>query len=90
MHPVLAQVEAFALFLCQQAHTRINESVAPKLELPREKLRNNIQRYGHCSAASIPLLLAEAEAEGALARGQLISMTAFGSGFSWASALVRW
>jgi 3-oxoacyl-[acyl-carrier-protein] synthase-3 len=78
------------LFLFHQANLRINEFVANALELPQQKLRNNIQRYGNCSAAAIPMLLAEAEAEGALRRGQIVSLTAFGSGFSWASAVVRW
>lgn len=78
------------LFLFHQANLRINEFVANALELPPEKLRNNIQRYGNCSAAAIPMLLAEADAEGALRRGQIVSLTAFGSGFSWASAVLRW
>ena len=51
---------------------------------------NNIQRYGNCSAASIPMLLAEANRDGRIQPGQLVSMTSFGSGFTWASALVRW
>ena len=78
------------LFLFHQANLRINEFVANALELPPDRLRNNIQRYGNCSAASIPMLLAEADAEGALRRGQIVSMTGFGSGFSWGSAVVRW
>ena len=78
------------LFLFHQANLRINEFVANALQIPERKLRNNIQRYGNCSAASIPMLLAEAQAEGALRPGQLISLTGFGSGFSWASAVVRW
>jgi 3-oxoacyl-[acyl-carrier-protein] synthase-3 len=78
------------LFLFHQANLRINEFVANALQIPERKLRNNIQRYGNCSAASIPILLAEAQAESALERGQLVSMTGFGSGFSWASAVVRW
>jgi 3-oxoacyl-[acyl-carrier-protein] synthase-3 len=78
------------LFLFHQANLRINEFVANALEIPPGKVRSNIQRYGNCSAASIPILLDEAAREGALARGQLVSMTGFGSGFSWASAIVRW
>jgi 3-oxoacyl-[acyl-carrier-protein] synthase-3 len=78
------------LFLFHQANLRINEYVAQSLEIPPEKLRNNIQRYGNCSAASIPMLLDEAAREGVLERGNLVSMTGFGSGFSWASAVVRW
>ncbi len=78
------------LFLFHQANLRINEFVANALEIPPEKLRNNIQRYGNCSAASIPLLLDEAARDGSLSKGDLVSMTAFGSGFSWASAALRW
>jgi 3-oxoacyl-[acyl-carrier-protein] synthase-3 len=78
------------LFLFHQANLRINEYVAQALEIPAAKLRSNIQRYGNCSAASIPMLLDEAVREGALQPGRLVSMTAFGSGFSWASAVVRW
>jgi 3-oxoacyl-[acyl-carrier-protein] synthase-3 len=78
------------LFLFHQANLRINEFVAGALEIPAAKVRNNIDRYGNCSAASIPILLAEAEREGALRRGDLVALTGFGSGFSWASAIVRW
>ena len=78
------------LFLFHQANLRINEFVAGALEIPAAKVRNNIDRYGNCSAASIPILLAEAEREGALRRGDLVALTGFGSGFSWASAVVRW
>jgi 3-oxoacyl-[acyl-carrier-protein] synthase-3 len=77
------------LFLFHQANIRINEAVAQRMEIPEKKLFNNIQKYGNCSAASIPMLLAEATRNGRLSAGQLVSMTAFGSGFTWASALVR-
>jgi len=79
-----------SLFLFHQANLRINEFVANALEIPARKVRNNIDRYGNCSAASIPILLAEAEQDGALRRGDLVALTGFGSGFSWASAVVRW
>ena len=78
------------LFLFHQANLRINEFVANALEIPEAKMFNNIMRYGNCSAASIPMLLAEATREGRLSRGQLVSLTGFGSGFSWGSAVVRW
>jgi len=78
------------LFLFHQANLRINEFVAQKLDLPGAKLMNNIQRLGNCSAAALPILLAEATREGRLQPGQLVSMTAFGSGFTWGSAVVRW
>jgi 3-oxoacyl-[acyl-carrier-protein] synthase-3 len=77
------------LFLFHQANLRINEFVAGKLEIPPEKVFNNIERYGNCSAASLPILLHEAQQNGLIERGQLVSMTAFGAGFSWASAAVR-
>jgi len=78
------------LFLFHQANLRINEYVAQALEIPGAKLRSNIQRYGNCSAASIPMLLDEAARDGSLQPGRIVSMTGFGSGFSWASAVVRW
>ena len=84
------KIDDVSLFLFHQANLRINEYVARSLEIPGAKLRNNIQRYGNCSAASIPILLAEAVREGALRRGELVSLTGFGSGFSWASAVLRW
>ena len=84
------KLEEVDLFLFHQANLRINEYVAKALEIPPEKLFSNIERYGNCSAASIPMLLAEAKQQGRLAKGQLVAMTAFGSGFTWACGLVRW
>jgi 3-oxoacyl-[acyl-carrier-protein] synthase-3 len=84
------KIEDVDLFLFHQANLRINEFVAQKLEIPSGKLFNNIERYGNCSAASIPMLLHETRQNGMLAPGRIVSMTAFGSGFSWASAVVRW
>jgi 3-oxoacyl-[acyl-carrier-protein] synthase-3 len=84
------KVEDVDLYLFHQANLRINEAVAQRLEIPEEKVFNNIQKYGNCSAGSIPMLLAEATRQGRLHPGQLVSMTAFGSGFTWASALARW
>ena len=78
------------LFLFHQANLRINEYVAQALEIPAEKCFNNIERYGNCSAASLPMLLDEAVRGGRLERGQVVSLTTFGSGFSWSSAVVRW
>ena len=85
-----AKLEDVDLFLFHQANLRINEYVANQLEIPPERVFNNIERYGNCSAAAIPMLLAEATRNGRLQPGHLVSMTAFGSGFTWASALVRW
>jgi 3-oxoacyl-[acyl-carrier-protein] synthase-3 len=82
--------EEVDLFFFHQANLRINEFVANSLKIPPEKVPSNIQRYGNCSAASIPMLIAEAKQQGALAPGTIASMTGFGSGFTWVSAVVRW
>ena len=84
-----AKLEDVDLFLFHQANLRINEYVAGSLGIPPEKCINNIERYGNCSAAYIPLLLAEAREQGRAKPGDLIAMTAFGSGFSWGCALLR-
>jgi len=78
------------LFLFHQANLRINEFVAQSLGIPPEKCPSNIERYGNCSAASIPMLLDEAARSDRLRPGQLVAMTAFGSGFTWATAVARW
>lgn len=78
------------LFFFHQANLRINEYVANYLGIPGEKLVNNIQRYGNTTAATIPILLAEAERSGKLQRGMKIAMVAFGSGFTWGAALADW
>jgi 3-oxoacyl-[acyl-carrier-protein] synthase-3 len=77
-------------FLFHQANLRINEFVAQSLGIPAEKCPHNIERYGNCSAASIPMLLDENVRAGKVRRGDLVAMATFGSGFSWSSALLRW
>ena len=84
------KLEDVDLFLFHQANLRINEFVAGQLGIPPEKCPSNIERYGNCSAASIPMLLDETVRAGRLDRGQLVAMTTFGSGFSWSCALVRY
>jgi 3-oxoacyl-[acyl-carrier-protein] synthase-3 len=84
------KIEDVDHFLFHQANLRINEYVSQQLEIPPEKCPNNIDRYGNCSAASIPMLLDENVRCGRIERGQLVAMTTFGSGFSWTSAIVRW
>jgi 3-oxoacyl-[acyl-carrier-protein] synthase-3 len=58
--------------------------------LPEEKVMNNIQKYGNTTAASIPIALCEAWETGRVKDGDLICLAAFGSGFTWGSALIRW
>ena len=58
--------------------------------LPDEKVVHNIHKYGNTTAATIPLLLAEASRDGRLKRGMKVAMVAFGSGFTWGAAIVDW
>jgi len=90
LHAASLKLEDVDLFLFHQANLRINEFVARELGIPPARCLHNIDRYGNCSAASIPMLLAEAERGGRLCRGDLVSCTGFGAGFSWASAAIRW
>ncbi len=78
------------LLFPHQANIRIIQSVAERAGMPMEKVFVNIHKYGNTSAASIPLALAEAWEEGVLKEGMLIALVAFGSGFTWGSALIRW
>ena len=78
------------LLVVHQANLRIAEAVRECLHLPPEKIYNNIQRVGNTTAASIPMALSEAKAEGKLKKGDLVCLAAFGSGFTWGSALIRW
>jgi 3-oxoacyl-[acyl-carrier-protein] synthase-3 len=73
-----------------QANLRIAQMVQRSLELSDDQVFNNIQRYGNTTAASIPLCLAEAVEARGVGRGDLVALCAFGAGFTWASALVRW
>lgn len=73
-----------------QANLRISQFVQRTLRLPDEKVVNNIQRFGNTTAASIPIALTEAWEQGKIKKGDLVCLAAFGSGFTWASALIRW
>jgi 3-oxoacyl-[acyl-carrier-protein] synthase-3 len=73
-----------------QANDRISLMVARNLKIPVEKVIRNIHRYGNTTAASIPIALDEAIEAGRIKRGDLVMLTAFGSGYTWASAAIRW
>lgn len=73
-----------------QANLRISAFVQRKLGLSDDQVYNNIQRYGNTTAASIPIALCEAWEEGKIKDGDLVCLAAFGSGFTWGSALIRW
>jgi 3-oxoacyl-[acyl-carrier-protein] synthase-3 len=78
------------MLIPHQANLRITQYVQQKMGLPNEKIYSNIQRYGNTTAASVPLALSEAVQEGRIKRGDLVCLAAFGSGFTWASALIKW
>jgi 3-oxoacyl-[acyl-carrier-protein] synthase-3 len=79
-----------ALLVPHQANLRISEMIQKQLGLRDDQVYNNIQRYGNTTAASIPIALHEAVEEGRLARGDIVVLAAFGSGFTWGAAAVRW
>lgn len=83
-------VDDLDLYVPHQANVRIIKAVAGRLGLPMEKVVLNMDRYGNTSAASIPLALDEAVREGRLKDGSLVMIEAFGSGLTWASAVIRW
>src|SRR5207249_4243482 len=78
------------LLVPHQANLRIMEMVQKTIGLRDDQIYMNIQKYGNTTAASIPIALHEALCEGRLGRGDLLVLTAFGSGFTWASAAIRW
>jgi 3-oxoacyl-[acyl-carrier-protein] synthase-3 len=78
------------LMVAHQANLRIAELVQRSLELRDDQVFNNIQKYGNTTAASIPLCLSEAVEARGVKRGDLVGLCAFGAGFTWASALLRW
>jgi len=78
------------MFFFHQANLRINQYVAKQLGLSEEKLFHNIERYGNTTAATIPIMLAEAVGQGRLEPGMKIAAVAFGSGFTWGAAIIDW
>lgn len=78
------------LLVPHQANLRISQFVQQQLRLRDDQVYNNIDRYGNTTAASIPIALCEAWEKGLVKEGDLVCLAAFGSGFTWASALLRW
>src|SRR5438309_9041959 len=83
-------LEDIALMIPHQANMRIIEGVAKRLHFPMERVFVNIQKYGNTSAASIPIALCEAAAEGRLRRGDKVLLVAFGGGFTWGASVLEW
>ncbi|MGI8794314.1 MAG: beta-ketoacyl-ACP synthase III [Acidimicrobiales bacterium] len=78
------------LFVPHQANVRIIDAICSRLDIPAERTVVNIERYGNTSAASIPLALVEAHEAGRINDGDLVLLSGFGAGMTWASALIRW
>jgi 3-oxoacyl-[acyl-carrier-protein] synthase-3 len=91
---VLAQcdlsIEDIDVYVPHQANVRIIDHAVAKLEIPKEKVIVNVDRYGNTSSASIPLALADAIGSGQLKEGDTVLMTGMGAGLTWGSAVMRW
>tara|TARA_B100000029_G_scaffold189877_1_gene187727 strand:+ start:4677 stop:5669 length:993 start_codon:yes stop_codon:yes gene_type:complete len=83
-------IEDIALVIPHQANLRISQTVAKRLGISMEKVYSNIEKYGNTTAASIPIAMSEAFNENKFGNGDNIILAAFGAGFTWASAAIRW
>lgn len=83
-------IQDLNLLVPHQANLRISQYIQQKFGLKDEQVYNNIQRYGNTTAASVPIALTEAWEAGKIKSGDLVVLAAFGSGFTWGSAIIRW
>ncbi len=83
-------IDDLGMLIPHQANLRISQFVQRILGLSDDQVFSNIQKYGNTTAASIPIAFAEAVEQGKIKKGDLVCLAAFGSGFTWASALIRW
>ena len=79
-----------SIVIPHQANLRITQAVAKALGISPEKVFSNIEKYGNTTAASVPIALDECVEEGRIRNGDIVCLAAFGSGFTWASTLIRW
>lgn len=84
------QVSDIDMLIPHQANLRISQFIQKKFDLTDDQVFNNIQKYGNTTAASVPIALTEAWEQGKIKSGDLVVLAAFGSGFTWASAVIRW
>uniref|UniRef100_UPI00404B969F 3-oxoacyl-ACP synthase III family protein n=1 Tax=Flavobacterium sp. TaxID=239 RepID=UPI00404B969F len=82
--------EDISMLIPHQANLRISQFIQHKFQLTDNQVFNNIQKYGNTTAASIPIALTEAWESGKIKSGDLVVLAAFGSGFTWGSAIIRW
>jgi 3-oxoacyl-[acyl-carrier-protein] synthase-3 len=90
LHHARVAPDELDLIALHQANIRIIDAVVDDLGVDRNKVFNNLDRYGNTSAASIPLVLDEALAQGRISAGDMIMMSGFGAGLTWGTALFRW
>ncbi|MBP4140385.1 ketoacyl-ACP synthase III [Flavobacterium sp. P4023] len=84
------EVSDIDMLIPHQANLRISQFIQNKFKLNDDQVFNNIQKYGNTTAASIPIALTEAWEQGKIKSGDTIVLAAFGSGFTWASAIIKW
>ena len=84
------KVSDIDMLIPHQANLRISQFIQKKFGLNDEQVFNNIQKYGNTTAASIPIALTEAWEQGNIKKGDTVVLAAFGSGFTWASAIIKW
>ena len=84
------QVSDIDMLVPHQANLRISQFIQHKFKLTDDQVYNNIQKYGNTTAASIPIALTEAWEKGKIKEGDTVVLAAFGSGFTWASAIIKW
>jgi 3-oxoacyl-[acyl-carrier-protein] synthase-3 len=82
--------EDIGILIPHQANLRISQFIQKQMSLTDDQVFNNIMHYGNTTAASIPIALSEAWQEGLITEDKIVCLAAFGSGFTWASALIRW
>ena len=83
-------IDDVSLVIAHQANKRILETCAKRMNLPMEKMFVNIHKYGNTTAATIPIAMCEALADNKFSKGDYIILTAFGAGYTWASAAIKW
>ena len=79
-----------SLLITHQANLRISQYIQKRLNLSDSQVFNNIMKYGNTTAASIPIALTEAYQSSLIKKGDIVLLAAFGSGFTWGSALIKW
>ncbi|MBX5474047.1 MAG: ketoacyl-ACP synthase III [Thermoleophilia bacterium] len=90
LHRCGIAIEDVDVYVPHQANVRIIDYATKKLGIPSDRVVINVDRYGNTSSGSIPLALADAQADGRLRPGSLVLMTGMGAGLTWGSALLRW